>query len=208
MAEPRRKGCYSRRIGSEELLLLFKPVSVTSVCCGAAAFELAKNEEMIEYFRNCNVSNVWHDGTSVGALSVQCVTRGSQKLIQWRMTALDSRVKRLQRLKPLWMPLLFKQCCGFLVAVGSESPWLQWLLPCQWWERLRWQRLLWQLCNLKTATPSLSTIKQNVAVLADMIQVVAMAEVSQLLLAVAAVWMWLHHHHQQEQWQCHQSKRL
>jgi hypothetical protein len=47
-------------------LQLFKPESATtSVRCSAAAFEMAKNEEMIEYFRNCNVLNVGHDGTSV-----------------------------------------------------------------------------------------------------------------------------------------------
>jgi hypothetical protein len=54
------------------------------VRCGAEAFELAKNEEMIEYFRNCNVLNVGHDGTSVGSWSIQCVhLRGLTRMTQW-----------------------------------------------------------------------------------------------------------------------------
>jgi hypothetical protein len=72
----------------------------------------------------------------------------------------------------------------------------------------RRQGLRWQLCNLGSATPSLSTVKQNVAAIAEVTQVLAVTEVSPLLLAVAAGWMRLHHHPQQEQWQHHQSKRL
>jgi hypothetical protein len=34
---------------------LFKPVSASSVRTACAAFELAKNEELIAFFQNCNV---------------------------------------------------------------------------------------------------------------------------------------------------------
>ncbi len=92
------------------------------------------------------------------------------------------------------MPLFFtgKQSGGLLAAVGTPS-W-QWRLPCQWWERLPWPRLCWQLSNLGKAAPSLSAVKQTVAVVAEMTQMVVVAEVSPLLLAVAAVWMRLYRH--------------
>ena len=82
-AEPLR-GCQSRRIDSERPMPLFKEVSATSVRRGCAAFELAKNEEMIDFFRDYNVLNVGHDGTSVGSWSIQCVhLRGLTRVTLW-----------------------------------------------------------------------------------------------------------------------------
>jgi hypothetical protein len=82
-AEP-LSGHQSRRIDSEIPMPVFKEVSAKSVHCGTAAFELAKNEEMIEYFRNCNVLNVGHDGTSVGPWHVQVVyIRGLTRVTRW-----------------------------------------------------------------------------------------------------------------------------
>jgi len=74
----------SRRIDSEKPMPLFKPVSAASVRCGTAAFELAKNEEMIDYFGDCHVLNAGHDSTSVGPWHVQCLyARGLRRVIRY-----------------------------------------------------------------------------------------------------------------------------
>ncbi len=57
-SEPLR-GHQLRRIDSKKPMPLFRLVSVTSLRFGTATFELAKNEEMIEYFRS--VLNVGYD---------------------------------------------------------------------------------------------------------------------------------------------------
>ena len=71
-AEP-RKGHQSRRIDDKTPVPVFKPISRDSVRTGVFALELAKNEEMIEWVRNCQVLNLGHDATTVGSWSVQCV---------------------------------------------------------------------------------------------------------------------------------------
>ena len=68
-----RKGCQSRRIDDGKPLSVFKEVSPDSVRIGVLALELAKNEEMITFVRDCNVLNMGHDATSVGIFSLQCV---------------------------------------------------------------------------------------------------------------------------------------
>ena len=59
-----RKGCQSRRIDDGKPLSVFKEVSPDSVRIGVLALELAKNEEMITFVRDCNVLNMGHDATA------------------------------------------------------------------------------------------------------------------------------------------------
>ena len=77
-------GNQSRRIDPAKPLPAFKPISRGSVRMGVFALELAKNEEMIDFFRDCDVLNFGHDGTSVGPWSIQCVyLRGFKRAIRW-----------------------------------------------------------------------------------------------------------------------------
>ena len=77
-------GHQSRRIDGEKPLPLFKPISATTVRAGTAAFELAKNDAMIDFFSECHVINGGHDGSSVGTWSFQCLfLRGLRRVTRF-----------------------------------------------------------------------------------------------------------------------------
>jgi hypothetical protein len=125
-SEPLR-GHQLRRIDSKKTMPLFRPVSVTSLRFGTATFELAKNEEMIEYFRNCGVLNGGYDRSALQlaascgwTLNVDAFASESNFLLP--ASSLASRNPRPRRRTPSpWASEASHQSCLSISAVSLAS---------------------------------------------------------------------------------------